>query len=276
MGAFDSMGISRASLFAILDQAMEHASTVQRNKRDGQTSLFDLAPDDPTAEESKNFGFVVPQKPEWSQNELLQYERELTGFYITDHPLNRHRMAIAHFSTHSTQGLREIKEEREVKLCGVIASIKITTTKKGNRMAYAQLEDLQGTVEAIIFPEAFKTHEEMLKPDSVVRITGSVDLMDNGARIKATRVELLTQLECETVKQVTLQIHEQDVSPHHLIDLQQIFERYPGPTPISLAFHLHSHVTANLPQLPNIGISPTPEFLEEVERLLGTSTVAFH
>lgn len=276
VGAFDSMGTSRASLFAILDQAMEHASTVQRNKRDGQTSLFDLAPEDQTEEEPKSFGFVVPQKPEWSQNELLQYERELTGFYITDHPLNRHRMAIAHFSSHSTQSLREIKEEREVKVCGVISSIKITTTKKGNRMAYAQLEDLQGTVEAIIFPEAFKTHEEMLKPDSVVRITGSVDLMDNGARIKATRVELLPQLESETVKHVTLQIHEQDVPPQNLIDLKTIFERYPGPTPISLDFHLQPNMIANLPKLPNVGISPTPEFLEEVERLLGASTVAFH
>jgi DNA polymerase-3 subunit alpha len=160
VGAFDSMGISRASLFSVLDQAMDHAATVQRNKREGQTSLFDLAPEDTSAEEDKGFGFTIPQKPEWSQIELLQHERELTGFYITDHPLNRHRMAIAHFSTCSTQSLREMKEEREIKLCGVISSLKITTTKKGNRMAYVQLEDLHGTVEAIIFPEAFKNHEE--------------------------------------------------------------------------------------------------------------------
>ena len=275
VGAFDSMRTSRASLFAVLDQAMDHAATIQRNKREGQTSLFELAPEDTSAEEEKGFGFTIPQKPEWSQIELLQHERELTGFYITDHPLNRHRMAIAHFSTCSTQSLREMKEEREIKLCGVISSIKITTTKKGNRMAYVQLEDLQGTVEAIIFPEAFKSHEEMLKPDSVIRITGSVDLMDNGARIKTTRVELLPQLECETVKHVTLQIHEQDVLPHNLVELKNIFERHPGPTPISLAFHLQPNMTANLPKLPNVGISPTPEFLEEVEHLLGTSTVAF-
>jgi DNA polymerase-3 subunit alpha len=276
VGAFDSMGTSRASVFDVLDQVMEHASTVQRNKREGQTSLFDLAPEAPSQEESSSFGFAIPPKPEWSQNELLQHERELTGFYITDHPLNRHRMAIAHFSTCSTQSLREMGDGREVKLCGVISSLKMTTTKKGNRMAYVQLEDLQGTVEAIIFPEAFKSHEDMLKPDAVIRITGSVDLMDNGARIKTTRVELVPQLECETVKHVTLQIHEEDVLPHNLVDLKNIFERHPGPTPISLAFHLQPDMTANLPQLPNVGISPTPEFLEEVEHLLGTSTVAFH
>ena len=93
VGAFDSMRTSRASLFAVLDQAMDHAATIQRNKREGQTSLFELAPEDTSAEEDKGFGFTIPQKPEWSQIELLQHERELTGFYITDHPLNRHRMA---------------------------------------------------------------------------------------------------------------------------------------------------------------------------------------
>jgi len=276
VGAFDSMGTSRASLFEALDQIMDHATTVQRNKRQGQTSLFDLPSEDTAVADTNSFGFTIPQKPEWSQNELLQYERELTGFYITDHPLNRHRMAIAHFSTCSTESLREIRDEREVKLCGVISSIKITTTKKGNRMAYAQIEDLHGTVEAIIFPEAFKNHEDMLKPDAVVRVTGAVDVMDNGARIKVTRVELVPQLECETVKQVTLKIHEPDVQPDNLVDLKNIFERYPGPTPISLAFHLQPDLTANLSKLPNVGISPTPEFLEEVEHLLGTSTVAFH
>ena len=68
VGAFDSMGTSRASLFEVLDPAMEHASTIQRNKREGQTSLFDLAPEDASTEEPKNFGFVIPPKPEWSQN----------------------------------------------------------------------------------------------------------------------------------------------------------------------------------------------------------------
>ena len=276
VGAFDSMGTSRASLFAVLDQSLEHASTVQRNKREGQTSLFDLGAEEDSDDSTETFGFAIPQQPEWPQNKLLQHERELTGFYITDHPLNRHRMAIAHFSTCTTQGLREIKDEREVKLCGVISNLKITTTKKGNRMAYVQLEDLQGTVEAIIFPATFQDHESMLTPDSVIRLTGSVDLMDNGARIKATRIELVPQLECETVKHVTLKIHEQDVLPHNLVDLKQIFERHPGPTPISLAFHLKANLTANLPELPHVGISPTPEFLEEVENLLGASTVAFH
>ena len=275
VGAFDSMGTSRASLFEVLDQAMEHASTIQRNKREGQTSLFDLGAEETSDDSTESFGFAIPQKSEWTQNELLQHERELTGFYITDHPLNRHRMAIAHFATCSTQALQEMKNEQEVKLCGVISNLKITTTKKGNRMAYVQLEDLQGTVEAIIFPATFKDHESMLTPDSVIRITGSVDLMDNGARIKATRIELLPQLECETVKHVTLQIHEQDVLPHNLVDLKHIFERHPGPTPISLDFHLRSNLTANLPKLPHVGISPTPEFLEEVEHLLGASTVTF-
>ena len=275
VGAFDSMGIARASLFQVLDEALDHAATIQRNKREGQTSLFEMLAPEPSAPKKEGFGFVIPQVPEWSQNELLKYERELTGFYITAHPLNRHSVAIKHFSTCSTQTIRDVGDGREVKVCGVISGLKITTTKKGNRMAYAQLEDLHGTVEAIIFPETFKNHEGLLGPESVVRITGTVDLMDNGARLKATKVESLPQLENETVKHVTLQVHEQDVLPHNLLDLKNIFDRHRGPTPISLAFHLYPNLTASVSGLSDVGIAPSPEFLEEVEHLLGTSTVTF-
>ena len=265
VGAFDSMGISRAGLFQVLDEVLDHASTIQRNKREGQTSLFEMLAPEPSAPKPNGFGFVIPQK----------YERELTGFYITAHPLNRHSVAIKHFSTCSTQTLRDVGDGREVKVCGVISGLKVMTTKKGNRMAYAQLEDLHGTVEAIIFPETFKNHEELLGLESVVRITGAVDLMDNGARIKTTKVESLPQLENETVKHLTLQVHEQDVLPHNLVDLKKIFERHRGPTPISLAFHLHPNLTVSVSGLSDVGIAPSPEFLEEVEHLLGTSTVTF-
>ena len=99
--------------------------------------------------------------------------------------------------------------------------------------------------------------------------------MDNGARIKATKVESLSQLENETVKHLTLQVREQDVLPHNLLDLKDIFERHRGPTPISLSFHLYPDLTVSVSGLSDVGIAPSPEFLEEVEHLLGTSTVTF-
>ncbi len=274
VGAFDSLATSRARLFHVLEQALDYAAIVQRNKRQGQTSLFDGV----SAESGAQGGldFTIPQVPEWSQQDTLKYERELTGFYITAHPLNRHRMAIAHFSTCSSRTLAEMGDGREVKLCGVVSGLKAMTTKKGNRMAYVTLEDLHGTVEAIIFPETFQAHESLLTPDSVIRITGAVDLMDNGARIKATQIELLPQLERETVRHVTLQVYDRDVLPQNLVNLKEIFDRHPGPTPISLAFYLQPDLTANLSELPNIGVAPTPEFLEDVEHLLGTSRVIFH
>ncbi|MGD9851750.1 MAG: DNA polymerase III subunit alpha [Nitrospirales bacterium] len=275
-GAFDSMGTSRAALYQVLDQAMEHATTIQKNKREGQTSLFDIMeePSIPTA--SEGFGFAIPHIPEWSQNDLLKYERELTGFYITSHPLNRHSLAIKHFSTCTTQSLSELGDGKEAKVCGVVSGTKIMTTKKGDRMAYIQLEDLHGTAEVILFPETFRNSESLLGPESVLRVTGTVDLMENGARLKATKVESVPKLETETVSHVTLNIHEQDVYPEDLLHLKQIFDHHPGPTPVSLAFSLQPNLQAKMSQLPNVGIAPTPEFLEAVEQVFGTSTVTFH
>ncbi|MCA9462151.1 MAG: DNA polymerase III subunit alpha [Nitrospira sp.] len=277
VGAFDSMGLSRAALFQVLDHVLEHAATVQKNKRQGQTSLFDMFEEpDTAATPADTFGYTIPAIPEWSQNELLKYERELTGFYITSHPLNRHNLAIKHFSTCTTQSLADLGDGKEAKVCGVVSNTKIMTTKKGDRMAYIQLEDLHGTVEVILFPETFRNSEALLGPESVLRITGTIDLMDNGARLKATKVESIPQLETETVSHVTLKIQEGGVYPENLLSLQEVFHRHPGPTPVSLAFMLQPNLQATMSQLPNVGVAPTPEFLEEVEQVLGASTVTFH
>jgi DNA polymerase III subunit alpha len=275
-GAFDTMGVTRAALYQVLDQALEHAAVIQKNKRRGQTSLFDMMPEEAAPSPSDEFGFSIPPVPEWSQNDLLKYERDLTGFYITSHPLNRHSLAIKHFSTCNTRTLQEMGDGKEAKICGVVSGIKIMTTKKGDRMAYIQLEDLLGTVEVILFPETFKNSEALLGPESVLRVTGTVDLMDNGARLKATNVESLPQLEIETVSQVILNIQEGDVQTDTLVTLKGVFERHPGPTPVTLTFSLQPNLQTKMSQLPNVKIAPTPEFLEDVQQLLGTSTVTFH
>ena len=165
---------------------------------------------------------------------------------------------------------------KEAKVCGVVSHTKIMTTKKGDRMAYIQLEDLHGTVEVILFPETFRNSESLLGPESVLRVTGTIDLMENGARLKATKVESIPQLETETVSHVTLTIQEGGVYPENLLHLREVFDRHPGPTPVSLAFSLEPNLKAKMSQLPNVRIAPTPEFLEDVEQVLGASTVTFN
>ena len=159
-----------------------------------------MAEEEPTTSSGNTWGRPLPAVDDWTQTELLKYERELTGFYISSHPLTQHTEAIRLLSTHTTANLNEAQEGKDVKLCGVIGGINSTTTKKGNRMAYVQLEDLHGVVEVIVFPELFASSIDAIVPNAVIHITGTVDQMDSGSRIKATKLEPLQDVQTKTVK----------------------------------------------------------------------------
>ena len=274
VGAFDSTGTKRAQLMAVMEQTLDEASAIQKERALGQTSLFGAF----EADSSNSHALARPLPPidEWQQTQILQFERELTGFYITAHPLTQHAEAIRLLSTHTTATLHEAHEGREVKICGVIGSIKVTTTKKGNRMAYVQLEDLQGLVEIIVFPELFQNCSEFLSTDTVIQAMGTVDHMDTGARLKATKLEPLHDLQARTVKRVTIRLAETPETWGKLPKLQEVLHRHPGPAPIAFHFHLDSQVQAESAPLPNLTVLPSSDLVYEVEQILGKETVTFH
>ncbi len=276
VGAFDSTGTKRAQLMAVMEQTLDEASAIQKERALGQTSLFEAFEAETDSSNSYALARPLPPIDEWQQTQILQFERELTGFYITAHPLTQHAEAIRLLSTHTTATLHEAHEGREVKICGVIGSIKVTTTKKGNRMAYVQLEDLQGLVEVIVFPELFQNCSEFLSTDTVIQAMGTVDHMDSGARLKATKLEPLHDLQARTVKRVTIRLAETPETWGKLPKLQEVLHRHPGPAPIAFHFHLDSQVQAESAPLPNLTVLPSSDLVYEVEQILGKETVTFH
>jgi len=273
VGAFDSMGAKRAQLTAVMEQTLDEANAIQKERALGQTSLFgtgEAGGSNPDA-----LTRPLPSIDEWQQAQILQFERELTGFYITAHPLAQHAEAIRLLSTHNTATLHEAHEGREIKICGVIGSVKVTTTKKGNRMAYVQMEDLQGLVEIIVFPELFQSCAEFLNADTVIQAAGTVDHMDTGARLKATKLEPLNDLQAKTVKRVIVQLAETPATWGKLPKLHEVLHRHPGPAPVAFHFHLDSQVQAESAPLPNLGVLPSSNLVYEVEQILGKETVTF-
>ena len=129
VGAFDSMGAKRAQLTAIMELTLDEASAIQRERALGQTSLFGTVETDDS--NSDALTRPLPRDRRMAgRAQILQFERELTGFYITAHPLTQHAEAIRLLSTHTTTTLHEAHEGREIKICGVIGSVKVTTTQK--------------------------------------------------------------------------------------------------------------------------------------------------
>ncbi|MGQ0811950.1 MAG: DNA polymerase III subunit alpha, partial [Nitrospiraceae bacterium] len=269
-GAFDSTGARRSQLIAVLDQAVEDGAAAQRERELGQTSIFgeDITGTGSMADPA------LPHVPEWDQGQLLKCERELTGFYITAHPLARYEAALRTFATTTTSGVVDASDGREVKLCGVISTVKMMLTKKGDRMAYFTVEDLHGTIEIIAFPDFFKTYAEVLAPERVVRVTGTVDRGDKGTKLRGIKIELLAELQTRAITRINIRVGDSSEAARQLPLLQQVLQRHPGATSVFLTFRMDSSLEADTAPLPNLTVQPTEHFVAEVEEVLGKGTVA--
>ncbi len=150
-GAFDSIGPSRAQLLAGLEEAMEWSQGLERERSNPQIILFGGSQSGRGKAEPR-----LPVVPEWPESQRLAFEKETLGFYLTGHPLTRYAEALQRLTTTNTQQIREIADGQEIVIGGVVNTLKEITTKKGDRMAFVTLEDLNGVVEVIIFAELYK------------------------------------------------------------------------------------------------------------------------
>ena len=154
-GALDSFGRRRSELFATVDKAIESAQKIQRDRESGQQGLF---ADNISSANGYPYPGEEPELPdiaEWPQSLLLSNEKEALGFYITGHPLTKFFERLKTLSSANLENINEMKSGNAVQLGAMINSLRILRTKRGDRMAILSLEDLSGSIEAVVFPENF-------------------------------------------------------------------------------------------------------------------------
>ena len=181
-GAFDSLGYNRAQYMAVLDQAMDLGSRRQKDLASGQMDLFG----DFMEEEDSIDKLEMPKMQEFPKIELLNMEKEITGFYITGHPLEEYREKIQYLTT--IESLEKQKDGKYISVAGIIRKAKRVTTKKGDMMCFLEIEDFLGVVEVIVFPKAFYDNINYLAPDIPVVVRGKLDKSDDTNKIISEKV----------------------------------------------------------------------------------------
>jgi DNA polymerase-3 subunit alpha len=176
-GAFDSLGRSRAGLLAGLDQAMEAGQRRQRESQEGQGSLFAGLGEATPETADRDVGREVP---EWPAEQLLGHEKEVLGFYVSGHPLERYRETAQRLGSLSVEELGARPVGARVALLGQIGAMRERATKSGTRMAFATLETVDGLVSLTVFPEALRTQGPRLRSGEAVVVRGRVDDTDKG------------------------------------------------------------------------------------------------
>jgi DNA polymerase III subunit alpha len=177
-GACDSLG-ERAWLLTVLEHFINRAERDRRDREAGQTSMYDLIGS--AEEDVNNFGLGVDVKP-MPGEEKLRLEKELLGLYLSDHPLRRIATELAKLSDTQAVEVTSALQDTEVRVAGLVREVRRVVTRKGQIMAYAQLEDLTGSVDVVLFPRVFEQTRLLFEPDKVVVVQGKVD-----ARAGSTR-----------------------------------------------------------------------------------------
>src|SRR3954464_14201519 len=180
-GAMDPLG-ARAQLMAVIDKAIELTQKSLRDAESGQHGLFGVFSDDQAAPADND---KLPNVPDWDEHQRLQGEKEMLGFFVSGHPLEKYKDKLADFSALDTEAILAMKSstgKEEISSGGMLTGVRVQKSKKGDLYAQCVLEDMVGAVEAVVFPEAYRRLGEKLKLDVPVLVRGAVRVEEGANR----------------------------------------------------------------------------------------------
>ena len=266
-GAFDFSKAYRSQMLTILGELLEQSQWSQKKKGEAQLSMLI----DPSRESKEDY----PDIDEFPENQLIAFEKETIGFYISRHPLSRYQEEITKYTDLDTSTLPRLQNGAGVKICGLVSALKEIVTKKGDRMAFLTLEDMKGFVEVILFPEVFKAALPCLRGGDPLLVEGTLDLSEEHIKIKGTEVHSLPELTSSPVKPFHLKIPLSALAPSHLTDLKEIILANRGSSKVLLHFMGGNNRETVVALSDRYMVDPSQNFKVRLQHLFNSSLISF-
>ena len=200
-GAFDTVDPNRNQLIQDLELVMDWAQSRAKDRVSGQGNLFDLMGGGASQQSSFETAPKAPKVPDFQQQEKLRLEKEVLGFYISDHPLKQLQESAKMLAPISLSDLGDRQEGDSISAIVMLTAVKAVTTKKGDRMAIITIEDLTGHSEAVVFPKSFERIGDLIVPDARLMVWGKVDRRDDQVQFIIDDAESI-----ETVRMVMVEL----------------------------------------------------------------------
>lgn len=269
-GALDSLNALRAQLLAGLEEAMRWAEQKANGSNSSQMGLFASS-----TNKNGNGHPELPKVDEWTDTDKLRNERETLGFFITGHPLDKYIGRLHGVTSLSTDSLKNRTHQEKVRLAGVVQSLKLKNNKKGDRYATFTLEDKEGVVEVIVWPEAYRQHEATIHSDLPVCLSGTLDVDEERCQIIADEVVLLESVATNEVHQVHIQVPSDVTTKEDLVALKDVLLQHGGSCQAFLHL-MRPDYTETVIALPtDLSVAPTRAMLVALERLFGGGVASF-
>jgi len=274
----------RALLFGAIDGAIEHGSRTQRDRDRGQADLFGGGDDG---------GLSIIRLPDtapWTEMELLGYEKEALGLYLSGHPIDRHADDLRLFGARtvgdltlgdlpaSTDGSPGRLQIEDVHVGGIVSGLRPLKTKKGDAMCVFALEDYQGTLEVVVFPETYARYRAACENGALLLVRGKFERDEESSRLQATEVLALSQLRERLSRGVRIRL-KADIPRETIGRLWDVVAEFRGDRPLAIEVVVNggtAHTVVRMDINPSIRVRPSEQFVSTVEKLCGQGTVFVH
>ncbi|MFI6757785.1 DNA polymerase III subunit alpha [Micromonospora sp. NPDC050417] len=273
-GAYDSLGHTRKGLLAVHTDAIDSFLDVKKKEATGQYDLFGTAFESEAAVPGISVTPTIPTT-EWDKTDLLTFEREMLGLYVSDHPLFGVEHVLAAAADMSIASLAEegnVADGQIVNLAGILSGVQRRITKQGRAWASATLEDLGGAVEVLFFPNTYEVVGQYIAEDAIVVVKGRVDRRDDQPRLMAMDMSMPEITAADEVKPVVLALPPSRCTPPLVERLREVLTSHPGSAEVHVKLVNGSRAT--LLRLGRMRVAPSTALMADLKALLGPSAVA--
>jgi DNA polymerase-3 subunit alpha len=218
-------------MFAGAGRVLDQAAALHRDRQRGQSSLFG-------EEGGVDAGVTAPALPAaepWSNRERSAREKEVLGFYFSEHPLEPLRAQLERLATHAVSDLPQQPHGTEVRVGGLVGEVRTINTRNGKLMAAVILEDLSGRIECTLFPDLYEAVRPWLAVDEVVMISGRVETRDDrGAKLLLTEVRRFEDARSAWAPSLHIEVQAQGLSVEWLEQVDEVLSSHPGGSEVYL------------------------------------------
>ena len=272
-GALDSTGASRMGMLGVLDQALAFGSKQAADRLAGQASIFDGAFGLEGDEEESVQERHHPAIPvgEFDERELLRLEKETLGLYVSEHPLERVQAQLRRKTDCTLSEIERRRDGEVVTVGGIVSGLKQLTTKRGEPMVFATIDDPTGSAEVVVFNSTYAAAREHLEPDRILVVKGRVDHKQAG-ETKLVALEVTPFEAVQERREVRLRIDARQAPAGLIQELASLVRDFPGDAPVYVALET-SLGERTLALGPDYRVRPNADFFAEVRALLGEAAL---
>jgi DNA polymerase-3 subunit alpha len=271
-GAMDALG-RRSQLMAVIDRAMEQAQKAQRDAEAGQHGLFGVFQEEAGAVHDNH---QLPDAPEWDEHQRLAAEKEILGFFITGHPLERYRDKLQDFSAIDSDAIKAMKQSTgkdEIHAGGMITNVRVLKSKKGEFYAQGTLEDMTGSVDLIVFPEAFRRLGDKVRLEVPVLVRGGVRVEEAGSpKVMVSEITPLEQAQPRLPRSVRIRVPLETASEQTIEALHALCVERRGQAKVLFDLERSGDFMVVM-EAEGYNVQPDRRFIARVEELCGRGSV---